>query len=177
MKKSNLENSMIVRFKGEKDGHLVCGERLEGLDGYMTLDIYDDDLNYIGNYGGYDDNWNVEEVYKMKLCGAGLKRLLSNVRENDSLQLIWKRKKVIDWNRVSRGTKVQVRNSEKEEWVNRYFRYFSTIVIGKDGESQDIYWTATHLKDEFTGEGEQGCGGYKYCRIHPDVEIKEEWYK
>lgn len=93
MKKSNLENSMIVRFKGEKDGHLVCGERLEGLDGYMTLDIYDDDLNYIGNYGGYDDNWNVEEVYKMKLCGAGLKRLLSNVRENDSLQLIWKRKR------------------------------------------------------------------------------------
>lgn len=177
MKKSNLKNSMIVKFKGDKDGHLVCGERLEGLDGYMTLNIYDDDLKYARGNSESDREWDIEEVYIMKWRGAGLIKLLSNVRGNDNLQLIWKRKSTIDWNKVSRGTKVQVRNSEKEEWVNRYFRYFSTIVIGKNGESQDIYWTATHLKDEFTGEGEQGCGGYKYCRIHPDVEIKEEWYK
>lgn len=169
MKKSDLKDYMVVESVGGSL-RMVIGNRLIGKKGCLPLDMFDDELKTEEIYKVITIN-KVYEINKEEcIC-------IDDLLNIDKLNLIWQREKEIAWSKVSRGTKVQVRNSEKGEWINRYFRYFSSITIGKYGETQDFYWTVTHLKDEFTGEGEQGCGGYKYCRIHPDVEIREEWYK
>lgn len=78
----------------------------------------------------------------------------------------------IDWNRVPKWTKVQVRDNDKHEWVNRYF-----IGVNYGMFSLTHPFVAT-MFDEFIHDGfECNNNGYRYCRIHPSIEIKEEWYK
>ena len=77
----------------------------------------------------------------------------------------------IDWAKVPRMTKVQVRDSKERMWTNSYF-------VGYSGYKEGYYpYLATVcIDDEFTGIKRRGMA-YKFCRIHPDVEIPEEWYK
>ena len=167
MKKPDLKNSMIVRFKREKDGHLVCGQRFEGLDGYMTLDIYDNDLKYVGDYRSSDNNWDIEEVYKMKLKGVGLKRLLSNVSENENLQLIWRREREIDWSKIPFGIKVIAEDFLED--LNED-EVFPKIFVGYEPNLKAYPFIVT---DSVNSD----ATSYKYCKIHSSVEIKDEWYK
>ena len=81
-------------------------------------------------------------------------------------------KKKIDWTKVPRGTKVQVRNKEEGLWKNKYFVKFEAI----DGYYPFI--TSIHLDNDFTNyKMEIDACEWQYCRIHPSVEILDEWYK
>ena len=78
----------------------------------------------------------------------------------------------IDWSKVPRGTKVQVRDDEEAEWLNRYFIKFDC----KDRNYS--FCTSVFPDDEFTGiEMKKYAMRWKYCRIHESVEIPDEWYK
>ena len=83
-----------------------------------------------------------------------------------------KTEKDIDWSKIPRGTKVQYKDNKEYKWNNGYFV--------KGYEYDDYPFEISKLKEddsfsELIMEDYSGC--YKYCRIHPDVEIKEEWYK
>ena len=80
--------------------------------------------------------------------------------------------KDIDWSKIPRGTKVQYKNYEECEWNNGYFI--------KKCEYSGYSFEISKLKEDDSFSEltmEDCCDYYRYCRIHPDVEIKEEWYK
>ena len=78
----------------------------------------------------------------------------------------------IDWTKVPRGTKVQVKDNEKGSWRNAYFSKFIK-------ENEEYSFGASFLNDDkFTGLSlDDNTWNYKYCRIHESVEIPDEWYK
>lgn len=79
----------------------------------------------------------------------------------------------IDWTKVPRGTKVQVRDEEEEEWLNRYF-----LKIVKEEYEEDYFEVASYEDNNFTGyKMEYYCSYWKYCRVHESVLIPDEWYK
>ena len=86
------------------------------------------------------------------------------------------REREIDWDKVPKYTKVNVRDTDYEEWKNRYFLYVDEICDG--------YKYATSLsntKDYFTGMNpEEWCGltgRYVQIRLDKSVTPKAEWYK
>lgn len=81
-------------------------------------------------------------------------------------------KKEIDWTKVPRGTKVQVRNDTNQKWKNAYLVSYSDNVFPLSFESSPI------KDDEFTEfKAERISALFSCCRIHKSVEIPEEWYK
>lgn len=81
-------------------------------------------------------------------------------------------KREIDWTKVPRGTKVQVRDNEKQKWENAYFVSYAENVFPLSFESSPI------KDDEFTKfKAERFSKIFEYCRIHESVAIPDEWYK
>lgn len=79
----------------------------------------------------------------------------------------------IDWTKVPRGTKVQVRDEKEDEWLNRYF-----LKIVKEEYEEDYFEVALCEDNNFTGcKMEDYCSYWKYCRVHESVLIPDEWYK
>lgn len=86
-------------------------------------------------------------------------------------------KKEIDWSKVPRGTKVQVRDKEEYEFVNMYFIKFckNERVPFK---VNSCFSVSPCLDDGFTDfKMEHYNNFWKYCRIHPEVQIPDDWYK
>lgn len=179
MNKSDLRNGMIVKVTGydtkEYNGLMMYlggslfdineWDRLENF--YMNDEEYNEGLKIVAVYefiSRYDD-----EI-------SSLKDILKESNIN-KLKLLWRDEREIDWRKVPRLTRVQVRNSKKGEWINRYFRNVTSTIIDIDQNTETTYWVAVSLPDEFTGVEAQGFGGFRYCRIHPSVDIKNEWYK
>lgn len=82
-------------------------------------------------------------------------------------------KREIDWTKVPRGTKVQVRDEKEDEWLNRYF-----LKIVKEEYEEDYFEVALCEDNNFTGcKMEDYCSYWKYCRVHESVLIPDEWYK
>lgn len=81
-------------------------------------------------------------------------------------------KREIDWTKVPRGTKVQIREGAWDIiWHNRYF-----IKYEKDYEK--CFCTGIYLDDIFMDRKiEDSLQTYKYCRIYPSIAIPDEWYK
>lgn len=86
------------------------------------------------------------------------------------------REREIDWDKVPKYTKVNVRDTDYEEWKNRYFLYVD--------ENYDGYKYVTSLsntKDYFTGMNPEDCRGlnahYIQIRLDKSVTPKAEWYK
>ena len=86
------------------------------------------------------------------------------------------REREIDWDKVPKYTKVNVRDTDYEEWKNRYFLYVD--------ENNDGYKYVTGLsntKDYFTGMNPEECfgltGRYVQIRLDKSVTPKAEWYK
>lgn len=78
----------------------------------------------------------------------------------------------IDWTKVPRGTKVQVRDNEKQKWENAYFVSYAENVFPLSFESSPI------KDDEFTKfKAERFSKIFEYCRVHESVLIPDEWYK
>ncbi len=80
-------------------------------------------------------------------------------------------KKEIDWTKVPRGTKVQVKYCEDRKWENRYFV--------KCKLNTKCPFEVSEIKDDdFTKlKMEHISSIWECCRIHPSVEIPNEWYK
>lgn len=78
----------------------------------------------------------------------------------------------IDWHKVRKGTKVQVRDYTNQEWKNAYFVSYSENVFPFSFESSPV------RDDEFTESKAEGFSKFsKYCKIHESVKIPKEWYK
>lgn len=82
-------------------------------------------------------------------------------------------KKEIDWSKIPKWTKVQVKDYPKAKWHNAYFCEYKEI------ESNFNYRVTKY--DEFVSEDLKEDDlvrtRYRCCRIHPSVTIPEEWYK
>ncbi|MDM0458224.1 hypothetical protein QTG90_11145 [Clostridium perfringens] len=158
MKKSDLKDGMIV--KTGKAIYLVCGDKFLGLNGYMGFENYDENLKIKGN--GFEI-LNINFVYETECWGLGLKDLLS---KTTALKLIWERPREIDWSKVPFGTKVITSDCSDFEGAlkNEY------IFIGyKEDLKRYPFIVALNL--------DKGATSFRYCKIHPLVKIKEEWYK
>lgn len=119
---------------------------------------------------------NGEIVKVFKTCGYKSIYNIYNLHEEYELNEIIANYKFIDidleidWDKIPRKTKVQVKDSENDIWENRYF-----IKQNQDGK-----FVASKLlhSDSYTGATvESESDTYNYCRINPDIEIKEEWLK
>ncbi|MDH2337335.1 hypothetical protein [Clostridium perfringens] len=160
MKKSDLKDFMVVESAGGSL-RVVMGNRLIGKKGCLTLDMFDDELKSEENYTVITIN-KVYEINKEEcICIDGLLNV-------DNLKLIWQREKEIDWAKVPRWIKVQVKDYPEDPWYNAYF-------IRLDDSLKDFPYKATFC-DTFTLIENSICG-YRQCRIHPEQEVKEEWYK
>lgn len=81
-------------------------------------------------------------------------------------------KREINWSKVPRGTKVQVKYREGWKWKNKYFIKYESSKEERPFQVND--WQ----DDNYTGvKMEKHSNFYKYCRIHPSVKILDEWYK
>ena len=161
MEISDLKDGMIVET-GE-DLYLVCGDKFLSLNGYMEFKDYDENLKIKDEEF---EKYNINFVYKEAgSLGLGLKNLLNST---NLLEKIWERPREIDWTKVPRWIKVQVKDYHEEPWRNAYF-------IRLDDSNGDYPYKITFC-DTFTLVENCICG-YMQCRIHPEQEIKEEWYK
>lgn len=78
----------------------------------------------------------------------------------------------IDWSKVPRGTKVQVRDSEEDEWRNRYFL--------EHCEQKQLAFKASTLPDDdpFVNiEMEDYSSLWNMCRLHESVIPANNWFK
>lgn len=166
MEKKDLKNGMVVEITREgieKVLFLVLNERLIGEYEYWDINSFDENMK----------NTLLEDIYISKVYNIKKPYNLSEIFALEDLELIWEKEKEIDWNKVPEGTKVQVSDFRDDcDWVNRYFRscnpkgfpFFTFEVWNRD-------------KDKFTKKGFEGREQWKFCKIHPEVKIKEEWYK
>lgn len=81
--------------------------------------------------------------------------------------------KTIDWSKVPKWTKVQVKYNKEDRWQNGYFvckeKYgICTFIISKIAPDK----FTGHIPDEL-----MDTEVYEYCKIDKSVEIKDEWYK
>ena len=96
----------------------------------------------------------------------------SSKKEYEMFNIVNNQLKYINWLKVPRGTKVQVRDNDKEAWKNMYFVRYSPFEEYKFLVSniQDDEFTNTNMGDC------DYCSQYKYCRIYPMlIDIPDEW--
>ncbi|EOU1110515.1 Uncharacterised protein [Clostridium perfringens] len=161
MKKSDLENGMIIEWNDNfNELGVIIGDSIRYKNGYDELSILDENLRYKKDKKDY-----ISAIYKVKeKCCS-----LLNIFKKENLELIWKRPREIDWSKVPKWTKVQVKFPGEIEWENYLFTDYLPNNVFK-------FHVAGFKDDEFTGY-EATRHQVEYCRIHESVEIKEEWYK
>ena len=95
----------------------------------------------------------------------------NEITQSDFIEIVPKKEKEIDWSKVPRGTKVQVRDYENGKWKNRYFVKYKL--------NTKCSFEVSKIKDDdfIKLKMESTSSIWKYCRIHPSVEIPNEWYK
>ena len=125
-------------------------------------------------YKGAEQNgvFKIGNSGRLFVC-SGLEWESSNFFYNEILDTTFEEiKREIDWTKVPRGTKVQVRDCEEwGRWINAYF-------VEQTKSTTHPFRTSICLDDEFTGVTMEGNTHlWKYCRIHESVEIPDEWYK
>ncbi len=161
MKKSDLENGMIIEWNDNfNELGVIIGDSIRYKNGYDELSILDENLRYKKDKKDY-----ISAIYKVKEKRCSL----LNIFKKENLELIWKRPREIDWSKVPKWTKVQVKFPGEIEWENYLFTDYLPNNAFK-------FHVAGFKDDEFTGY-EATRHHVEYCRIHESVEIKEEWYK
>lgn len=140
------------------------------------LKIWDLELGKI--YRAFYKGDEADEDYKVESSGKLLENYgfgweESNISYNILLDTTFEEiKREIDWSKVPRGTKVQVKDREGGKWVNKYFIKYES------SKEEYLFQVNKWQDDDYTGFNmEQYSNFYKYCRIHPSVEIPDEWYK
>lgn len=168
MKKSDLKSGMVVVIRDRK--YVLIGDNFVNDTGFIGLEGYDEDLKY--KYSSDIGEWDITKVYSAPNWGRGFTERLSTLYAS---KLLWDREREVDWGKIPKGTKVQILTKEIDgcKWINRYFisqdhRFLKTSSIPKD--------------DDFT---QIKMCDYEFCkvsdidnvRIHPNVQIREEWRK
>lgn len=119
------------------------------------------------------EEFDITKVYRLKKkeINYSVSTHISTIIEkldNDFLDLIWEREREIDWRKVPKFTKVEVKHSEKSKWINKYFiKYIPSSAMPYVVSSCD----------DFTYYGHEDNECYKYIRIYDKNEILENWYK
>ncbi|SQI03810.1 hypothetical protein [Clostridium perfringens] len=156
MKKSDLKDGMIIEFRNIEEGlGVVINNLILFKDAYYCLDNFTENLE-----NTHLKDLDVIKVYVLN-AHVTMNEILSGKKE--LLKVMWERKKEIDWNKVPFGTKVVA--SDFEERLNREY-----IFVGYKEELEKYPFIVARVL-----EGE--AVSFRYCKIHPDVDIKEEWYK
>lgn len=93
----------------------------------------------------------------------------------DSTLKFYIKEREIDWSKVPKYTKVNVRDTDIEDWKNRYFLYVD------NSDDYKYITTLSNTKDDFTGMSPENCCGltahYAQIRLDKSVTPKMEWYK
>lgn len=94
----------------------------------------------------------------------------SSLAYNTCLEMNFEEAKyTIDWTKVPRGTKVNVKDNLLSNFVNRYFQ-------GYNEDSTNKFLASLVNDDEFTGlSGENNSLSWRVCKLDESVEIKDEW--
>lgn len=69
----------------------------------------------------------------------------------------------IDWSKVPEGTPVEVKDKLHDDWTKRIFLAFAAR------KTNSRFVTYSYCKNVIVS--------WKYCRLAPDVEVKEAWLK
>lgn len=171
MKKSDLKDGMILVTRARGNGILLAGclkgsKDLYSSGGILKIDSLNDNLSYEVKGKIYKNilNYSIDKVYKISnMNNKSLSEIIDYLPE-DSVELIWERKREIDWSKVPKLTKVIINDYESSFGEERFF-------IAYEPKLKDYpFITITDLKEGL-------AGSYKYCRIHPDVKIQDDWYK
>lgn len=159
MKKSDLKNSMIVKIRKGEFG-LVFKNKILFLNNFIYLKDFTEDLKVESKRVELD----IIKVYKPRtiFCLGDL----INIKEID-LDLIWEREKRVDWTKVQFGTEVIV--SDRTIDLDEYNGIIMKFVSYEPRLREYPFIVTDSINDSVSS--------FKYCRIHPDVEIKEEWCK
>lgn len=156
MKKSDLRNGMVVETRSGilylirtiESGATILGGEKE----WINLNSYKNDLKHY-KYKSLD----IIKVYETDNF------VLSRVLDRENLTLIGQEEREIDWTKVPKWTPVQ---------ASDYMDNFDgkKLLVKYEPELKEYpFIVARNFRKE-------ACS-YKYCRIHPDIVIKEEWYK
>ncbi|MDK0668757.1 hypothetical protein P5F12_13290 [Clostridium perfringens] len=147
MKKSDLENGMIVQYR-EGILRMVIEECLVGLDGHNTLESYDEDLISEGKFSQLD----IVRVFVPKEYDNSNLNTMDSYFELENLDLIWERSGTQE--SFKKWEKVQVRDHDYDEWVNAYFMKVS---------QESVYCYLVTHNDKFTFT-EDSVIGYRQIR-------------
>ncbi|MGL4850910.1 MAG: hypothetical protein ACRC28_18645 [Clostridium sp.] len=132
-------NGKEVLFTVVKRGYNVCGEVKK--------------INHIPiNRNLLEQNFDLVDVLD------GEYELAANCKTIDN----------IDWSKVPRDVKVNVKNNKYDTWERAYFISYSEDIECKFMATQADKWCNNYgALDKI----------YKYCRIDESVKIKDGWYK
>ena len=129
----------------------------------------------------FDDEDTLKLYVKKDLCGNYYLADFNNDEAGNSIFTdlslkFYIREREIDWDKVPKYTKVNVRDTDSEEWKNRYFLYVDEIYDG-----YKYVTSLSNTKDYFTGMNPEECCGlnarYIQIRLDKSVTPKMEWYK
>ena len=152
----NKGNAILIGESFKRSSYLMNESYMSELIEY-TNDLKDNDL----------EEFTIDKVYKIVKGTYSLETLIDELPK-DGVALIWERKKEIDWSKVPKFTRVQVRYDNEYEWKDRYFiKYVENC-------PQPYFVT---YYGEFTYDGYGYCTGWNQIRIYDESEIREDWYK
>ena len=165
--KEDLQTGHIVVTRGEGNAILI-GKSFKRSSYLMDELVMSEliDYNYdLKTKSGAIEHYTIDKVYKIVKGTYSLETLIDELPK-DGVELIWERKKEIDWSKVPKFTRVQVRYDNEDEWKDRYF-------IKYVENRQQPYFVTYY--GEFTYDGY--CTGWNQIRIYDESEIREDWYK
>ena len=151
----NKGNAILIGESFKRSSYLMNESYMSELIEY-TNDLKDNDL----------EEFTIDKVYKIVKGTYSLETLIDELPK-DGVELIWERKKEIDWSKVPKFTRVQVRDDNEEDWLERYF-------IGYMGDNIAPYMATAY--GEFTYKKDTNAC-WEQIRIYDESEIQEDWYK
>ena len=174
MKKSELKQGMVVELRDgdrylirDREGEIV----LSNHDGWLYLEDYSENLT--------DKTCSELDIMKVYTTKA---YVLDDAFDDGYLTEIWGRERVLDWSKVPKGTKLLGRAYllKNSNFVEHYEGCYYTGEISSNG--REIITSLVKEDDPFTGLEMDDFSVAKYrpikeVKIHPEVKIKEEWYK
>lgn len=160
MKKSDLKDGYIIEIEWsslhKRTRYIKLGDDFIGSMENGSLKGYalEDDLTINQGLGAIS---KVTKVFKNR-CMTDF----NDIKDDNCLTLIWQREREIDWSKVPKWTPVQASDSMEFNGKKLLVKYEPKL-------KEYPFIVARNFRKE-------ACS-YKYCRIHPDIVIKEEWYK
>lgn len=160
MLKSDLRNWMIVENRvGVR--YIVLFDKIISEEEYDFLFNYSTDLKNEASA-----ELDIVRIYELKSADNIFD--ITHILDVDNADLIWERKTEINWEKVPKWTKVQVKDSLGDPWRNAY-------LLGL--EKEDAYPFTVSFCSEYTYVDECDDDCFALCRLCPDLEPEEEWIK